>query len=340
MNEKPQTAVIDLRLIIRRIREHGRLFAIAVPVSLAAYCLLILSMPRYYTTDTKLAPETGNATNTGSIGSLASSLGIDMSQIKSTDAITPLLYPELMEDNRFVAELFSIPVRTSEGQRYTYFDYLANRQKTPWWAGLLGKKEEPLTMNRLSPYALDKKQSRVAEAIRDNVTLKVDSKDGVITITATAQDPLVCKTLADSLSTRLKAFITAYRTDKARKDVAYYKKITQEAQTEYEKARRSYAAYSDANQDLVLQAVQSKIEDMENNMQLKFNTYSNARNQYEAARAKLQEKTPVFTLLKGASVPVKPAGPKRMLFVLIMELLTCTLLTVWAVRKDVLKIFV
>ena len=340
MNDNSKTAVIDLRLFLKRIREHKQLFAIVVPVSLAVYSLLILSIPRYYTTDIKLAPETLNNTNTGSISSLASSLGIDMSQLRSTDAITPLLYPELMEDNRFIVELFNIPVHTNEGRQYTYFDYLANRQQSPWWVELLGEKEEPMTMDKLSPYALDKRQSRVVETVRDNVTLKVDSKDGVITITATAQDPLVCKTLADSLSNRLKAFITTYRTDKARKDVAYYKKITLEAQSEYKKARRSYAAYSDANQDLVLQTVQSKIEDMENDMQLKFNTYSNARNQYEAARAKLQEKTPVFTLLKGASVPVKPAGPKRIMFVMIMELLTCAVLTVWAVRKDIVKIFI
>jgi len=66
----------------------------------------------------------------------------------------------------------------------------------------------------------------VAETIRKDISLKVDTKDGVITITTTSQDPLISKTIADSLRTKLKEFITAYRTDKARKDVAYYKKLT------------------------------------------------------------------------------------------------------------------
>ena len=72
---------------------------------------------------------------------------------------------------------------------------------------------------------------------RKDISLKVDTKDGVITITATSQDPLISKTIADSLRTKLKEFITAYRTDKARKDVAYYKKLTQEALSSYEDAR-------------------------------------------------------------------------------------------------------
>ena len=121
--------------------------------------------------------------------------------------------------------------------------------------------------------------------------------------------------------------------------MAYYKQLVGEAQASYERARQIYASYSDANQDVILQSVQSKIADLENDMQLKFNTYSNAKNQYDAARAKLQEKTPVFTVLKGASVPTKPAGPKRMIFVLVMEILTIIFLTIWVIRKDITKIF-
>ena len=339
MNDNKEVAVIDLRLIFQKIREHKLLYIIVLPIAFILSVFIILCVPRYYSTDTKLAPEVENGGSSGAIGSLASSLGFDMSQIKSSDAITPLLYPELMEDNKFIVDLFTIKIQTIDGKRYAYFDYLANRQKEPWWSTLIGKKEKPLKMDKISPDYLNKRQSKVVEAIRSNISLKVDSKDGVITIATTAQDPLTCKILADSVSSLLKQHITAYRTDKARKDVAYYKQLVGEAQASYERARQIYASYSDANQDVILQSVQSKIADLENDMQLKFNTYSNAKNQYDAARAKLQEKTPVFTVLKGASVPTKPAGPKRMIFVLVMEILTIIFLTIWVIRKDITKIF-
>ena len=61
---------------------------------------------------------------------------------------------------------------------------------------------------------------------------------------------------------------------------------------------------------------------MENDMQLKFNAYSTINTQLQAAKAKVQERTPAFTTLKGAAVPIKPAGPKRMLFVFLMLILT------------------
>lgn len=331
---------IDLRLIVRRIIKEKILFLITIPLIMVLSILYIWNEPRYYTTDTKLAPEINNSGNTGTIGSLASSLGIDMSQMKSADAITPMLYPDLMEDNKFVVELFNIPITTTKGEQYTYFDYLANHQKKSWIGRLLSKKQKPITLDTISPYHLTKAQADVAEIIRKNVSLKVDTKDGVITITTTSQDPLISKTIADSLRTKLKEFITTYRTDKARKDVAYYKKLTQEALDDYEKARKEYADFSDANQDVILQSIQSKTEDLENDMQLKYNTYSAAKNQYDAAKAKLQETIPVFTIIKGAQVPIKPAGPKRVIFVLVVFIITNMILTLIALRKDIKKIFI
>lgn len=190
-----KVVTIDLRLIVKRIIKEKLLFLITIPLVMLLSILYIWNEPRYYTTDTKLAPEINNSGNSGTIGSLASSLGLDMSQLKSTDAITPMLYPDLMEDNKFVVDLFNIPITTSNGSQYTYFDYLANHQKISWITGLLSKKQKNITLDTVSPYHLTKEQADVAETIRKDISLKVDTKDGVITITTTSQDPLISKLL-------------------------------------------------------------------------------------------------------------------------------------------------
>jgi|GEM_PF-6492062 len=87
MNDNKEVAVIDLRLIFQKIREHKLLYIIVLPIAFVLSVFIILCVPRYYSTDTKLAPEVENGGSSGAIGSLASSLGFDMSQIKSSDAI-------------------------------------------------------------------------------------------------------------------------------------------------------------------------------------------------------------------------------------------------------------
>ena len=155
----------------------------------------------------------------------------------------------------------------------------------------------------------------------------------------TAQDPLICKTVADSLTTRLQNFITDYRTSKARVDVEYYKKLTAEAKQEYERARQRYGSYADANMDIVLESYRAKRDDLENEMQLKFNAYSTMNTQLQAAMAKVQERTPAFTVVKGAAVPVKPAGPKRMIFVAGMLFLAFIGTIVYILKEDLLSPF-
>lgn len=338
---KTQELTINLWSINKKLKNHKIIFIVAIPIVFICSYLIMASYPRFYSTSTKLAPEIGNSNGAGgAMSSIASSLGIDISDIQSTDAITPLLYPELMEDNKFVANILNTPIKTINKKiSCNYSNYLQKYQQYPWWSNLLGKKDKEKIWSINNPYALTKKQNKMISEVRDNIKISVNSKNGVITITTTDQDPLVCKILADSVTAILKKFITNYRTNKAKADYAYYKKLTTQAKSKYEKARINYSSYSDANKDVLLQSIRSKLEDMENDMQLKYNEYSSLNIQLQQANAKIQEKTPVFTLIKGADVPIKPAGPKRVIPAFAITLLVVILLSIIILRKDIVKIF-
>ena len=71
------------------------------------------------------------------------------------------------------------------------------------------------------------------------------------------------KKVADSVRAKLQDFITEYRTNKARNDVEYYRKLTAEAKREYEKARQGYGSYADQNTDVVMQSYKLKESDLE-----------------------------------------------------------------------------
>lgn len=334
-----RVATIDMRYINRKLFHHWIWFVTILPLVLIISYLIICSVPRYYTTSTKLAPEIESPKGTGgAMSSIASSLGIDISNMQSTDAITPLLYPELMEDNKFITNLFKIKIITIDNKtKCDYFTYLSKFQKKPWWSRY--KKDKMVSENTPNPYLLTKEQDGIVKEIRSNIKISVNSKNGVITITTSDQDPLVCKTVTDSLRTILKGYIVKYRTDKAKADYAYYNKLTEKAKAKYEQARRKYGQFGDSNQDIQLESYQLQQEELENDMQLKYNEYTAMNTQLQQAAAKIQEKTPVFTLIKGAEVPIKPAGPKRLIFSLVMAVLATFILSIIILRKDIIKVF-
>ncbi|MCH5311710.1 MAG: chain-length determining protein [Prevotella sp.] len=338
--------IIDLRKIIKQIIARKKLFYKTLPIAFVLSCAYILCIPRYYSTTISLAPEMESSGMGGALGSIASSFGFDFSSLESTDAISPLLYPDLMEDNGFVSKFFSIPVKSIDGDiDCTYYEYLDKHQKHPWWKTPIGwikslfdtKSLSTGAKEELDPYRLSKKQNDVVESMRDKITISVDKKTAVISISVQAQDPLICKTMTDSVKEKLQQFITEYRTNKARIDLEYYTQLTKEAKEEYTKSRQTYGAYSDANMDITLESFIAKKNDLENEMQLKYNAYATLNTQLQAAKAKVQERTPAFTIIKGADVPIKPAGPKRMLFVLGIVMLTFCVDVMIIMRKDIIN---
>ena len=161
----------------------------------------------------------------------------------------------------------------------------------------------------------------VIEAIRSKITCDVDKKTDVITISVTDQDPLISASMADSVRLLLQDYIIEYRTKKARVDVDFYTQLLQKSKEEYDAAMKEYSTFADSHRETSLQAVSSRLDMLSNEKELKLNTYNLVAGQLQAAQAKLQERTPAFTVIQPAVVPLKAVGPKRMLFVLAMLML-------------------
>ena len=187
---------------------------------------------------------------------------------------------------------------------------------------------------KVNPFILNKKQTAIAKLIAKRVICDVDQKTLVITIDVKDQDPIICATVADSVKERLQDFITAYRTNKARIDYEYNKKLCAEAKVRYEKARQRYVEFADANQDVVLQSVRTKITDLENEMQLQFNAYQTYVTQAQSAEAQVQQETPAFTTLQSATVPLEPTAPSRKKYILVLLFLAFVATTTYVLYKE------
>ena len=348
---------IDFGKLWKDVLKHKRLYYKVLPLTFVIAAIITLSIPNYYTCEVKLSPEmSGSSASSSSLLSLASSFGVNLGKIggMGTEALFPTLYPDLMNSVDFKTSLFPVPV-TIEGDKdkgepdrtMSYYDYMENEQKAPWWSWILkgigeGIKyvkslitgEEDEETSDVNPFRLTEEQTEIVKAINENIVCDVDKKTMVISISVTDQDPVICATMADTVKTRLQNFITDYRTSKARVDVEYNRKLYQETKARYDKARRLYAEFTDANQDIILQTVRQRQVELENEMQLQYNAYTQVAAQLLAAEAKVQEDTPAFTTLQSATVPVKKTGPKRAQMCIIFLFLAFLATTAWILHKE------
>ena len=320
---------VDFKHLIQLAWKHRSLYYKVFGITFVVACIYAFSLPRVYKCEVMLAPELSTARNTASLSSIARSFGLKLGNTmmgNTSEALFPTLYPDLMNSVDFKTSLFNIQVCAEDSVNpKSYYEYLLNDQKRPWWSSAIGGTIEAIIsmfssgdsleildeMKPVDPFKLTEKQTQIAQLIDRKVICDVDQKTLVITILVQDQDPLICANVADSVQARLQEFITDYRTNKARVDLEYNEKLCSEAKERYDKARRRYAELADANQDVVLQTVRTKMMDLENEMQLQFSAYQTYATQVQNAEAQVQQDTPAFMTIQRATVPVKPSAPSR-----------------------------
>lgn len=334
--------------VIKKLWSRKYLFLKVWIVTAVLSVLYIVPQPRLYTAGALLAPEMGSADQTGSLSALASSFGINIGNNSSVDAIYPELYPDLMSSNKFIVGLFDIQVTTIDNAVQTdLYTYMLKHQKVAYYKkpyiwvrrkikNLLDDKRtsgnggDPSAIN---PSFLTEQQFNIAEAIKGNIVCNVDPLTNVISIKVNAQDPQVAANLADSICLRLQTAITEYRTSKSRVDVDYYTKLVETSRQDYLAAMKAYSDFYDTHRNITLQAIQSERDKLELEMSMALDKYQAMTAQLESANAKLQEVTPAFTTLQNASVPLRPASPKRAFFCLSM-LILATIVTAGHILKN------
>ena len=326
MNET-KSKEIDVIGILKKMLTEWKLLAKIIIVCGVLGVAVALSTPKSYSTTVILAPELTNGSSMGGgLSNIASMVGINLSNgAGGIDAIYPQIYPDVLTSSDFILHLFDVKVTPEEETKpIKFFDYLTREKAIPFWrypmvlaSKLFASSDSSNAVNTVNNFKLTKRQDAVLNQIRGSISCIVDKNTSVITISVTDADKQVCAIMADTIQKQLQKYITIYRTKKARMDLAYSEKLYQESKAQYIKAQQLYSSYSDANTDVILESFKAKRDELENEMQLKYNIYTQTVQQLQLAKAKVQEQTPAFSVIQSASVPLKASSTPRMFIVLL-----------------------
>ena len=316
---------IDLIELAQKVWAERKLVFKACGIAVLVGLVVAFSIPKEYTTEVMLAPESSAKTTTGSMSTLAAMAGINLSSASGEDALSPELYPDIVGSTTFLLELFDVKVKDQKGKiDTTLYAYIDEYQRSPWWSVVLSApfkavgwtmslfKDEPEKgTGKIDPFYLTQDAERVANNLRERIAISVDKKTGVTTLAVTMQDPLISASLTDTVMHCLQNYITDYRTNKARHDLAFTERLYNEAKADYTEAQKKYAAFVDANQNIILLRYKAEQERLQNEMNLAYNVYNQVAQQLQMAKAKVQEITPVYTVVQPAVVPLRASKPSK-----------------------------
>lgn len=327
--QNTQEQEIDLMELVKKVWNERKFVLKACGCAVLVGLIVGFSIPKEYTANVTLAPEstTGGKSVSGGLSALAGMAGINLGASQTADALSPQLYPDIVQSIPFSIEMFDVKVTDIKGElNTTVYEYLKEHQKQPWWGYITsapskalgwiiktikGEEEEKETTNTIDPFRLTNEQNGIIAALRGKIAVEVDKTTSVIKISVTMQDPLIAATLTNEVMEKLQDYITDYRTNKARKDLEYTQKLYEESMQSYHEAQQEYAAYMDRNQNVSLRSAQTQQDRLRNEMELAFNVYNQTAQQLQIAKAKVQEDTPVYTVVEAASVPLSATKPSK-----------------------------
>ena len=327
--QNPEEQEIDLIELAQKVWAGRKLIFKACGIAVIVALVVAFSIPKEYATSVTLAPEVGGRSSSSNLGALAAMAGVNLRTSAGEDALSPELYPDIVSSTPFLTSLFDVRVQDGEAEiDTTLYVYLKDYQRAPWWGVITSapfraigwvsslfkaEDEEQGGPAELNPFHLTQEESNIANALSGRIAVDVDKKTGVTTLTVTMQDPLISASLTDTIMHSLQNYITDYRTNKARHDLAYMEKLYKEARQEYMEAQEKYARFADTNLDLNRLIYRAEQERLQNEMNLAFQVYTQVAQQLQMAKAKVQEITPVYTVVQPATVPLSAAKPSKML---------------------------
>jgi len=273
----------------------------------------------------------------GAFGFGSGSLG----QQLQTGTVPPTIYPRIVNSLSFQLELINQPIRFADyGVTTTIPDFYENHYSpslTEWiWRLTAGLpftilnwvrgdeaytetlEEDPLRAEFIS---LTRKDLYLINDLRNRITVNLDERTGLLTSTVNLHDARASAEINRHIIELLKEYVTHYRVEKVQQDLEFVEDQHRQARERFEETQINLANFRDQNVRISTARAETELERLQDEKNLAFNIYSSLSQRLEESKLRLQEETPVFSIIQAVNIPSEKSAPNRRIIVLVSLLL-------------------
>ena len=274
-----------------------------------------------YTSSTTFINSQGEPSSNSGLSGVASLVGINLGGISSGSEIPSTMYPQIGESVEFKRDLLDSYI--DEKEQIKLEDFLTDYNKI----------EKNVTENNKKLF-VSEYEDELFDVINDIVSISVNQKDGFITISANMPNSEYAANTCVNARDILQEIVINSRIQSAKQKLEYSEKQLASKRIEFEEIQNKLAYFNDSNLNLVTSSVINEREKIEAEFQILNAVMIELSKQVEQRKLQVSEDTPVFSILKEASMPVRRSSPKRTQMVLIFGFIGLTVSTLYTVVKS------
>ena len=294
---------IDLIELLKTVWDGRKQIIIISFVFVLIGVAVALRSPVVYTSTTTFINSQTESNSPSGLSGVASLVGINLGGYSGSQ-IPPTIYPQIGESVEFKRSLLKSPIDTEKQIKLESFlsDYY--EIKTP----------ESIDNNKLF---ISEYEDRLFGLISGIISISVNQKDAFITISANMPNSEYAANVCINAREILQGTVINNRIKSAKQKLDYSEKQLKSKRVEFEETQNKLSSFNDSNLNLVTSSIINQRKKLEAEFEIINAVMIELSKQVEQRKLQVSEDTPVFSIIKEASMPVTRSSPKRTQMVLI-----------------------
>lgn len=334
--EDKEESSIDIMAMVKRLWSKRKYIIIVTGCFMVLGLFMALVSKPVYNSSCTFVPQMGSK-KSSSLSSLAALAGMSTLDLESGSSLSPLIYPQLMENADLQKELLYTKLHFEDfDQPITLFDYYMNPDYQKFSVGdfvftytygwplvllgeLMPQKEEDeqgggvasngsANVSRISYFSKD--EYDCLKILSEQISIDVDKKEGYLTLSCQMGEKLAAAELCEAVFNLLEKYITAFKIEKAQQNLEYMQGRYEEVRRDYEAKQMALAEFNDANRGTLSATAQTRRDQFVADYNLSYALFTEMSKQYMQAEMQVKEDQPVLSVVKSIVVANKRSNSR------------------------------
>ena len=287
-----------------------------------------LVSPILYSSSTTFIPSSQEGSSVSSLSGVASLVGINLGAMSSGNEIPASMYPQIsnsVEFKRLLLEEF-----IDEKKEIKMKSYLVDYYKI----------DSDSNSNNPNKSFVSELENDLFNIINNILNISVNQKDGFVTISANMPESEYAAYSAINARNILQKIIINNNIKSAKQNLKFSEKQLKSKRIEFNEIQNKLGYFNDSNLNIITSSIINERKRLEAEFQIINAVMVELSKQVEQNKLQVSKDTPVFSIIKEATMPVKRSSPKRTQMVLIFGFIGLILSVFYTVIKAPLIQFI
>lgn len=328
---------IDIMAIVKRLWNKRKYIIVVTSCFMALGLLMAIFSRPVYTSSCTFVPQMSSGRST-SASALAALAGMSTFDMEGGSTLSPLIYPQLLENADLLRELLYTKLDFEEwDEPVSLFDYYMNPdyQKpsiigsimfyTYGWplsllSSLMDKQDEEqdevvgpesnesASVSRIGYFTED--EYDCLGIIVGKISVDIDKNDGYLELKCRMDEKVAAAELCEVVFSLMEKYITAFKIEKASQTLEYIQGRYEEVHLEYQKKQMELAEFNDANRGTLSATAQTRRDQLTAEYNLAYSMFADISKKCMQAEMQVKEDQPVLSIVKSIVVANKQSNSR------------------------------